>query len=350
MSRGLSFPLVTTKSGIDQDISNAARDLQSSVNMGGQNPVYMGRTPHVLSMLYATPNALPVVFDKDVQAKVFFGKHEHKIEGVAPAMIARAMHRPALVFRDTSEAANYVIVTNILTKLGPLAVNVRTDGDWRGNAAAIVKSVYPREHGDVADWINGKAKNRVLLYADTLQAPEVVTGRLNPENENPTRKGWDLVQKKGTINTVEHDARAATVPMADTVNVTKFGTAVNENYRGENYRENYRGARTIDAKLQQHLTGKGADKIKTFDDLSAWLQKHYKGDANDKPVMSRAPVQGTAAERADKIIKTNAATAKPIDAAARMLTRITGVERLTRELGHWNNSIIKSAQNELAIS
>lgn len=323
MSRGLSFPLVTTKSGIDQDISNAARDLQSSVNMGGQNPVYMGRTPHVLSMLYATPNALPVVFDKDVQAKVFFGKHEHKIEGVTPAMIARAMHRPALVFRDTSEAANYVIVTNILTKLGPLLVNVRTDGDWRGNAAAIVKSVYPREHGDVADWINGKAKNRVLLYADTLQAPEVVTGRLNPENENPTRKGWDLVQKKGTINTVEHDARAATVPMADTVNVTKFGTAVNENYRG---------ARTIDAKLQQHLTGKGADKIKTFDDLSAWLQKHYKGDANDKPVMSRAPLQGTAVERADKIIMTNAATAKPIDAAARMLTSITGVERLTRAM------------------
>ncbi len=59
---------------------------------------------------------------------------------------------------------------------------------------------------------------------------------------------------------------------------------------------------------------------------------------------------GTPTERADKIIQTNAATAKPIDAAARMLTRITGVERLTRELGHWNNSIIKSAQNELAIS
>jgi hypothetical protein len=37
----------------------------------------------------------------------------------------------------------------------------------------------------------------------------------------------------------------------------------------------------------------------------------------------------TASERADKIIQNNAATAKPVDAMARTLTRITGIERMT---------------------
>lgn len=49
-------------------------------------------------------------------------------------------------------------------------------------------------------------------------------------------------------------------------------------------------------------------------------------------MLSRAPLQGTAAERADQIIKTKAATAQPIDALAKGLTRITGVERLTRAI------------------
>jgi hypothetical protein len=49
----------------------------------------------------------------------------------------------------------------------------------------------------------------------------------------------------------------------------------------------------------------------------------------DGSALSRAPVQGTAAERADNIIKTNAATAKPLDLVAKTLTKITGIERLT---------------------
>ena len=45
--------------------------------------------------------------------------------------------------------------------------------------------------------------------------------------------------------------------------------------------------------------------------------------------MSRAPVKKTTAERAEAIIQQKAAGAAPLDAAARALTRITGVERLT---------------------
>ena len=48
--------------------------------------------------------------------------------------------------------------------------------------------------------------------------------------------------------------------------------------------------------------------------------------------LSRAAPQGTATERADKLIQTKAATAKPVDALMRGLTRITGVERLTRAI------------------
>lgn len=64
-----------------------------------------------------------------------------------------------------------------------------------------------------------------------------------------------------------------------------------------------------------------------FEKLAAlWREKN---PADEGVLLSRAPLQGTAAERADKIIQTNAATAKPIDAMARALTKITGVERFT---------------------
>lgn len=56
------------------------------------------------------------------------------------------------------------------------------------------------------------------------------------------------------------------------------------------------------------------------------------GSGESLTALSRAGNQGTAAERADKIIQTKAATAKPIDALAKGLTRITGVERLTRAI------------------
>jgi len=46
-------------------------------------------------------------------------------------------------------------------------------------------------------------------------------------------------------------------------------------------------------------------------------------------LLSRAPLVGTATERADKIIQTSAATAKPLDKLARGLTRMTGIERAT---------------------
>jgi len=68
--------------------------------------------------------------------------------------------------------------------------------------------------------------------------------------------------------------------------------------------------------------------------LRILTEKHLSGyiKAHPETGFSRAgniAPQGTAAERADKLIQTNAATAKPLDAIARTLTRVTGVERLT---------------------
>ncbi len=54
------------------------------------------------------------------------------------------------------------------------------------------------------------------------------------------------------------------------------------------------------------------------------------GFESDGDVMRRKATLLTPAERAEKIIKSNAATAKPLDDLARGLTRMTGVERLTR--------------------
>jgi hypothetical protein len=41
----------------------------------------------------------------------------------------------------------------------------------------------------VADWVNGKDKTRELVYVDELQAPEVITGKLNPETQIPPLMG-----------------------------------------------------------------------------------------------------------------------------------------------------------------
>jgi len=70
----------------------------------------------------------------------------------------------------------------------------------------------------------------------------------------------------------------------------------------------------------------GTSKILTEKNLNGYTK------ANPQTVLSRSSNTQTASERADKIIQTNAATAKPIDALVRGLTRVTGVERLTRAI------------------
>lgn len=57
-----------------------------------------------------------------------------------------------------------------------------------------------------------------------------------------------------------------------------------------------------------------------------WREKN---PADDGVLLSRGPTPKTAIERAEAIIQDQAAGAAPLDAAARALTRITGVERLT---------------------
>lgn len=81
-----------------------------------------------------------------------------------------------------------------------------------------------------------------------------------------------------------------------------------------------------------NVKGQPQPRLKDYGSLLAWIGKQYKGDAADAPMFSRAPLQGTATQRADKIIQTTAATAKPIDALVRGLTWVTGVERLTRAI------------------
>lgn len=85
-------------------------------------------------------------------------------------------------------------------------------------------------------------------------------------------------------------------------------------------------------------------KARGYTDIDQLAEKNYplfeklaelwrkKNPAENGMLLSRAPRTGTATERANQIIQTKAATAQPIDALARGLTRITGVERLTRAM------------------
>lgn len=60
---------------------------------------------------------------------------------------------------------------------------------------------------------------------------------------------------------------------------------------------------------------------RTYASLLAWISKHHKGDAADKPMLSHAPAQQTAAQRAEAIIQARAL----LDMLAKGLARITGL-------------------------
>lgn len=333
MSRGSwRIPLASARSQLEADITRAAADLKRAVASGrATSPVLIGRTPHVLSVLSSAaglPNQLPLMIDETVLNKIFFGKHADEMVGVTPEMLVRAMYRPAAVVADRAQAGSVTLVTNILTPFGPVVVSVNTQADWRGERVAMVASAYPRGKGEVADWIRG-APGRDVIYVDEPQIGEAVTGNLNPENADATRKGWRLVSARGEINGLGHDAGGPPSPRSDNAIVSNWAAPVNANYRG---------LATIKDALQKLLTGKGVPKAKTYADLLRWIDKHYSGDAGDKPLFSRAsappaaipaPAVRTAAERAEAIIQNAASTPAPLDAFARTLTRITGLERLT---------------------
>ena len=345
--------LVSAQSELDAAIKEAGKGLQKAMDdKKGTQRVMLGRSPHVLSMLAGRAVGMPTnplmmvvepgilnktVAEPGTQASKDAGKHFGDLDGVSGEDLARAIYRPAAVVNDPSQAGNYNIVTNILTTNGPLVVNVNVNGfvmvDGKQQPAVFVNSIYARELGEVGLWLNGKEYNekrqivdssRSFFYIDQTQVGEAVTGRLNPENKNPAFAGRDLSEYKGAVNTSVAVARTAISPISSNSSiVSKYGSPANENYRG---------LATVDAGLQRWVTGKGLKPglkpAKTYGNLLAWIDKQYKGDAADKPMFSRAPVQKTAQERADTIISTKAASRAPLDYMAQGLTRVTGVEKV----------------------
>lgn len=92
--------------------------------------------------------------------------------------------------------------------------------------------------------------------------------------------------------------------------------------------------------LDKLLTGRGLKPgqkpAKTYAHLLAWIAKHYKGDAADRPMFSRAQQAGEQApaadpaERAQQIIDTPAATPAPFDRIAQAASQAVGLERLAK--------------------
>jgi len=65
-----------------------------------------------------------------------------------------------------------------------------------------------------------------------------------------------------------------------------------------------------------------------------------KGLSTEKSALSRSTATETVAERAEKIIQTNATTAKPLDVVARTLTKMTGIEAATSKAYDWLGGIL----------
>lgn len=342
-TRGL--PLVSAQSELDMAIREAGKALQQAMDdKRGRNTVLLGRSPHVLSFATggAVPQPLPMIVEPHLlnktvapagTAPVPVGANNHygDLAGVSGEDLARAMYRPAAVVEDLSQKGNFTLFTNILTAKGPLVVHVDIGArDKSGAPVVLVKSIYARGDGALADWLNGKDAKRVVHYVDQAQIGEAVTGRLNPQNQNPAFEGRDLVSAKGAFNAPsEETPKSALSPISNVVSIPAFGSPANENYRG---------LATVQAGLQKLLTGKGLmpgqRPAKTYADLLKWIERQFKGDEADRPMFSRAPAQKTAQERADAIIMDTVGRAAPLDKLAKGLTAglsIKGwsLERLT---------------------
>ena len=324
------MPLVSAKSSLERAIAQATQDLWDSLSSKGERMVDLGRTPHVLAMLQPSIRVTDLLFDASIQFKAFKksekdGGHAGAMDAVEPADLIRGIYRPAMVF----DAGNgeYVFVTNTLTDQGPVIVPIKINAkDASGNTVAKVMSAYPRERARVADWINGKVDGYKLVYADKILSQEAVTGRPHPENKNPANGGVS-VGGKVSFNVPRPSASTTpdSLPNSNTNIVTKYGSPVNENYAGW---------ASVAAALQAKWDGakiKGAiqPRLKDYGSLLAWIDKNFKGDPADKPMFSRATPPIPVDQRAEKIIQTSAATAKPVDALVRKLTQLTRIERLT---------------------
>jgi hypothetical protein len=221
--------LVNSKSEIEGAMVKAIEQFARAMKDATSSYVMAGRTPHVLGMFRVTPAIMAM--PGHIADKVFRGKHKDEFFGMTPDDLVRAMYRPAMVFSDLSEDGNMTLVTNILTPLGPVLVNVQTNGKVDGKSVAIIKSVYTKEKGVLAKWVRGEDATRKLLYADKFQAPEAITGRLNPENKNPAFKGRDLLVME-PINALGSNNRGTTDSTTNKQIVPKYGAPVNENYSG----------------------------------------------------------------------------------------------------------------------
>lgn len=73
---------------------------------------------------------------------------------------------------------------------------------------------------------------REVLYVDDRQLPEAITGNLNPENQNATRKGWRVVSAKGEINGSRHAAGGPTSPISDERSLPNWKAPSNTHSRG----------------------------------------------------------------------------------------------------------------------
>lgn len=141
-----------------------------------------------------------------------------------------------------------------------------------------------------------------------------------------------MVSAKGAINASGHDALATPSPISDNSIVPAFGTPANANYRG---------LATVQTGLQKLLTGRGLKPdqrpAKTYPHLLAWIGKHYKGDAADRPMFSRAQPADLAqapskdpAERAQQIINILVSTPAPLERVAQTISRATGLEHAAK--------------------
>lgn len=109
-------------------------------------------------------------------------------------------------------------------------------------------------------------------------------------------------------------------------------------------RQRFEGARSMLRGMTNYLADNASSPVALSDMRAAWagvMNEPAKQDGgvllpnestapdSGGAMLSRATPQETPAERAEKIIQTNATTAKPLDVVARTLTKVTGLERLT---------------------
>lgn len=293
--RNKSMPTISGAAAQEADIALAVKAIeavQGEIERGNKAslPIPLGRTPHVLGMFRAPNKMLRI--DTSILKKVLFDKHSEDFADVSAERFVRAIYQPAMVLRGRS-AGEFEIVTDIVTKRGPILIPVMTGGN---SPSAAVMSAYAKNVNGAGESLMKRINSGALLYADPVLAQSALTGRNSaPARGIITREAqFSSAPPRGAQpvdgNAIESGERIQGI----TTSGAQFPSAPPRRAQGDNVNQPGDAVKPLNphyagwAQVRDIIIGGIRErKVKSDVDLMRRIGDLYKGDWTDAPSFSK---------------------------------------------------------------